>query len=913
MGTRVAIGVIQLAAKAAGLGQRTDPELLADFLDRHDSSAFEALVRRHGPLVLAACRQVLRDESAAEDAFQATFVTLYQKAASIRRRPSLGGWLFRIARRTALRARRADGRRARHEAGASAKHKPEIDLLWREGVVILHEELDRLPDTYRNALILCYLEGLPRDDAARRLGWTINELRGRLERGRARLRSRLKARGVTLSAGLVTAIGVTALPPTLVASTVAGAGRPSVRVASLAATGAWGKFKAITALAVAAGLVFGFGIAGKDPQAGAQPPATEAQADLTIKANHVEPPAPKDARVRTGRVLDPDGKPVAGAKVWLIVPWVEAREVARSEADGTFRLPANIKDADKLTEYESVIRTVATHERFGLALPAVRADDEIELRMVKDEVPIRGRVLDLQGKPVAGVTITPQRVQAASNESLDGWLTKLKAAEDQVNVITDGALRRRVGPTPFLAPVTTDDQGRFTLTGVGRERLVELRIAGPTIAMSEAWVMTRAVPDIRVEYDPGNSKLGYKLYHGATFDFAAEPTQPFEGVVTDRESGKPIPKAVVRSEYPFRIESVADAEGRYTLRGLGPGEHKLIASPPIGEPNLPMEMAGGRVNNQQPVRLDFALSRGVWIEGTVTNARTKKPIAGASIYYTPLGEGAVVRFGGDPLAFDEAAGRTDADGKFRIVGVPGSGAIAVHAPDGPYIDATRRPLQGDSLFWSLDGVRVRWMRLYFAAFDALAVVELDAKKPRTYAITVDPGETIRGRILDPDGKPLAGARASRLTEYSGWTMKPLAAEFEAGQIQAGKPRFVLFWHEERKLGAIWRPRLGSSETNDVKLKPNASAVGRMTSKEGEPLSDHTIEVYFRTSGDTVWTPWFPMKTVRTDARGRFELSNLPEGVEFSLRMKPKKVPVPSAHEFRVNSGEAKDLGDIKPR
>src|SRR5262249_45126406 len=138
MGTRVAIGVIQLAAKAAGLGQRTDPQLLADFLDRRDASAFEALVRRHGPLVLAACRQVLRDESAAEDAFQAPFAPPSQEAAAIRRRPSLGGWLFRVARRTALRARRADDRRARHEAGATTKPKPEFDLSWREGVTILH-------------------------------------------------------------------------------------------------------------------------------------------------------------------------------------------------------------------------------------------------------------------------------------------------------------------------------------------------------------------------------------------------------------------------------------------------------------------------------------------------------------------------------------------------------------------------------------------------------------------------------------------------------------------------------------------------------------------------------------------------------------------------------------------------------
>jgi hypothetical protein len=203
--------------------------------------------------------------------------------------------------------------------------------------------------------------------------------------------------------------------------------------------------------------------------------------------------------------------------------------------------------------------------------------------------------------------------------------------------------------------------------------------------------------------------------------------------------------------------------------------------------------------------------------------------------------------------------------------------------------------------------------VYFVSFDALAVVEVDPKKPRQYAITVDPGETIKGRVLDPDGKPLAGARASRLTEYNGWTMKPLGAEFEAGQIQAGKPRFVLFWHEERKLGAVWRGKPGSPDTYDVRLKPNGSAAGRLANKDGEPLPDHPVDVYFRTPGDTAWSPWFPMKTVRTDTKGRFALPNLPEGIEFSLRVNAKKAPGPYAHEFRVKSGEAKDLGDIKPR
>lgn len=910
MGERAAIGVIQLAARAAGLGQRDDGALLADFLDRRDSAAFEAIVRRHGPLVLAACRQVLRDEAAAEDAFQATFVILHQKARSIRRQPSLGGWLFRVARRTALRARRAADRRTRHETKAPQPRISQPDLSWHEAVAILHEELDRLPATYRDALIHCYLEGLSRDEAARRLGWTVNELRGRLERGRSRLRAQLERRGLTLSAGLLAAVAIESIPTSLVAATTRTVAEPAARIAELAAAG-WGKVRLASAVALAAAIAIGIGLVRDGQPVGAQT-ATPIVKQQPAKS---DAPANPDERIRlvSGKVLDPNGKEVAGAKVWVIDPWRTHREVGKTADDGTFRIELK-KDAPEVLESEWIIRIAATHEKHGIALPASKPGEPLVLRLAQDDVPIRGRILDLQGKPVAGVRIAPYRVQAAASNSLDGWLTKLKAAEDQVNLITDGQLRRKVDPAPGLPTVTTDDKGRFTLTGVGRERLVHCRLDGPTIARTEIAIMTRAGKDVRVQYDLGNVKLCYRVFYGATFDFAADPAQPFTGVVTDKTTGKPIPKAVIRSTFPHRIEAVADEEGKYMLRGLGPGVHRLIATPPAGEPFLPLLMEGGRANNEKPVTLDFALTRAEWVEGVVIDARSKKPVAAATISYSPLGDEAVRNASGDITAFDEPLARTDADGKFRIPAYPGAGAIIVNCTDRIYISALSRPLQGDSLFWTLDGVRARWTRLFFSSFEALAIVEFDPKKPRTYTITVDPGETIKGRILDLDGKPLDGARASRLTEYHVWTMKPLGVEFEAEQMQSTRTRSVLFWHEERKLGTVWRPKVGDPSTYDAMLRPNATATGRLLDKEENPKADYLVDVLFRVPGDPGWAKWFPQPTVRTDANGRFEVSNLPAGVEFNVRTQLRGAEVGRYwNEFQLKSGQTKDLGDIKPR
>src|SRR3954469_15663218 len=186
-----------------------DGDLLTAFVRTKDPAAFEALVRRHGPLVLVACRAVLSDPADADDACQAAFVVLHRKAHTVRDPRTLGGWLFRVARRAALEVKAASARRRDREPGAARPEPlPAPDLSWREACAILHEELDRLPPRYRLPLLLCYLEGKTRDEAAAELGSTADAVRGRVNRGRERLRKRLDRRGVTLSAALLAAVAV---------------------------------------------------------------------------------------------------------------------------------------------------------------------------------------------------------------------------------------------------------------------------------------------------------------------------------------------------------------------------------------------------------------------------------------------------------------------------------------------------------------------------------------------------------------------------------------------------------------------------------------------------------------------------------------------------------------------------------
>jgi RNA polymerase sigma factor (sigma-70 family) len=152
-------------------------------------------------MVLGVCRRVLHDLHDAEDACQAAFLILACKAASVRRAGALGGWLHAVAFRVACRLRAGRARRRDAERPLSDAPAPS-EPTWREAQVMLDEELQRLPKKWRAPLVLCYLEGKTRDEAAKDLGWSVGTVRGRLARGRARLRTRLGRRGVSLSVPL---------------------------------------------------------------------------------------------------------------------------------------------------------------------------------------------------------------------------------------------------------------------------------------------------------------------------------------------------------------------------------------------------------------------------------------------------------------------------------------------------------------------------------------------------------------------------------------------------------------------------------------------------------------------------------------------------------------------------------------
>ncbi len=245
-GMHAAIRELGTLFEEGAVGTLSDGQLLDRFVERRDASAFEAIVERYGPLVWGVCRRVLRHHHDAEDAFQATFLVLARKAASVMLREKLGNWLYGVALQTAMKARATRAKRRVRERPAcemtESEAVPDEHADEHERLSRLDREVARLPEKYRLPVILCELEGKTHRQTAEQLGWPVGTVSGRLSRARAMLASRLSRRDATLTVGargvlLADDLAPAGVPPELVRSTA--------RAASLSTAGT----------AVAAGVV----------------------------------------------------------------------------------------------------------------------------------------------------------------------------------------------------------------------------------------------------------------------------------------------------------------------------------------------------------------------------------------------------------------------------------------------------------------------------------------------------------------------------------------------------------------------------------------------------------------------------------------------------------------------------------
>ncbi len=956
------------AGTSSGL---TDDQLLARFVSQTDDAAFEALVERHGPMVLSVCRGVLADSNDAQDAFQATFLVLVRKARSIRAGASLGSWLYRVAFNMSIQINSEAARRQRVEkqAGEMAAPMKKDDAPLEELVPALYEEMSRLPEKYRLPVVLCHLEQMTHAQAALQLGWTEGTVRGRVARAREVLRRRLARRGLALSSGaLATELlkrSTSATTANMPAAWIDGTVKTAIAMVSrktmaagmvsapavvfserMVRTMSMTSLKLTAASLLAAGAVAIVGaaviVAGSQERAmrtdtaPAAPRATATQ--VAAQGADTRTGVKSEQLSVAGQVLDPDGRPVAGAKLYVTQPYdysrkppppVAVRATTGSDGRFAFRAAPDEFRAQESSATSDIPVIVAIADGFG---PGFALEPEktnaYTIRLVRDDIAVEGRILDTEGRPVALARVQLVSIQWPTEKDLTQWRDAVRAEEGVYNVEYRFLKSwSSLAIADLYPPTTTGADGRFTVRGIGTERIAGLRIEGPSIRTTFERVVTRRDPTMRVpDFSPGNV-ISPLTFYGARFDHVADPSRPVVGVVRDKDTGKPIAGASARSTgtigYSYRfVQTTTDAQGLYRLDGLmsvteeNSRGDEVVVTAPEGEPYLPAIQPIIEPIGTKTVTRDFALKRGIWIKGRVIDKATGQPHSAAVTYYlfkdNPRASDAET-FGYDSRGAREH--KTAADGTFRLIGLPGRGLLCARAGNKPYrLGSGRERIKGTHMTLGIEMLSLVHATIFVDNFHVLTEINPpEGDGEATFELALDRGAIVKGRVLDPEGRPLAGAEPRGLTDWwDSWT-KPLpTADFEVTGLAPSDVRQLAFLHRERHLAGSTILTGNAQGPIEVKLEPWGAVTGRLVDAGGLPRPGVELGYPENQKRRIEAGPGGLPEHARTDADGRFRLEGLAPDLKYELQILGNGGFYGAVFkDLVIKAGEIRDLGDLK--
>jgi hypothetical protein len=756
-------------------------------------------------------------------------------------------------------------------------------------------------------------------------------LQRRLGEARQRLRERLGRRGLALPAALL-AVGTVAatVPAALAANSVRTAlGRATGVPATIAALarealrGAAGRTsKAVGALLLAAGLIAVTGglFASHTPTAaGVDPPRTEAEAPKVQPA-----PAPTDDKemIVTGRVLGADGKPASEAEVVVLGspnrlyrrndPAASRDKIlaeGKTDAEGRFRLTAARTSSARF----GGVSVVATAEKHAPAWSRLNPDakqSEALLTLSAEQI-VRGSLVDLQGAPAAGVKVAVAHVGKVVNGQPEG--------------ISRGSLPKG-SPWPE-SMVVTDAKGAFVIRGCNRDQGLTL-VAGDDRFASQSFEIDT----------PGKPRPGRKiLVPGADGDLEEQQSGPdekgqpeglklpltagrlIEGRVTYGDTGKPAVRAWFGG-------AQTDENGHFRFRFAGPSGLTLEVFAPEGEPYLSvfhrLEWPKGAFKQE----VNVTLPRGVLVRGRVTEAGSGQPVMGAGVQFWP-------RVVDDPnrprniITGCPPAEVTKEDGTFRLAVLPGEAHLMIQGPTPEYVHAEI----GSAV---VSEGRPGGMRIYP---DAFVKLDLPAKgEPKELAVTLRRGVTVRGKLLGPDGKPVARALMMHRLHVGVALVWQLPAPvrdgvFEVHGLDPEKSVRVYFLDAENRWGAtVELSGKQADEIVTVKLAPCGQATARYVDGKGQPLVGWRIPPnIIITPGQSRETPGRRDKEgelladmgsvmnldrhtydrIESDAKGHITFPALIPGATYQVS--GFDAGYPALHkEFKAESGKTVDLGDI---
>ncbi len=624
-----------------------------------------------------------------------------------------------------------------------------------------------------------------------------------------------------------------------------------------------------------------------------------------------------------GIVLGPDGKPFAGARVVTAMAFPGNRysgrpyvlSVARSGNDGRFEI-AFTKSAASVfamdlqrsgAELWKKTNVAASAPGLGLAwnqYDKVDSHGDLVLQLVPD-LPIDGRILDLEGRPVSGVKVIPT-----------GVVSHILTQQSQFANPPPGygSIDNPLELIGVNDPVVTDGEGRFHFSGLGRDRLVPIQFESTKVTLLPIRATTRERAMFTVAL--GSDKESRRTFYGNKIELNAAPARSVVGVVRDVKTGKPIPGVKISTSYArIQAQTMTDQQGRYRLDGLERDFPVEVIAESTVQAYVPAMEKVPTSEGGKPVTMDFNLHPGIWITGVVTDQSTGQPVP-AQVDYFPIASNKsaqnieLLRRG---LAQNPLYCLTQPDGHFRLTGLPGSGIVAVHAGDALYLSG----IGGEQITDRTPAGRINTVRPDFSLQRFNAVRELrlpDDATDATANFQLDRGNTLHVTAVDPNGRALAvsvrGAGATTINTQ----LESADGKFDVVGMASNEKRMIYLVNRERKLGAVMVIQVAGAPGNrlTVRLEPLAAIKGRLIGPEGNPVKSGNIRADAHV--DKLRGVYQTMVASQlSDSDGRFTIY-LPAGCNYTLGAthspfggRYKWI----AQDLPVSAGATKDLGDFE--
>ena len=552
------------------------------------------------------------------------------------------------------------------------------------------------------------------------------------------------------------------------------------------------------------------------------------------------------------------------------------------------------------------------------AQPAAVNDDQ--RKAAARDVPIVGRIVDLEGGSIPGVAVQLDSTRKAKGGDLTPWIEAVRRGEPPWV-----AFRHLENDKEKLSrKVETDAQGRFRIKGLGAEKVVTLSIEGPTVAHMHVEVVTRRVEPFPAQGFTNSYGSGTQTIFGADFTLSAAPGRIVEGVVRDAKDKKVLNDVGVWS-YRFAgsnfvgtrsLKTRTDAEGRFRLAGFPKGHgNELLIVPNDDQPYFMQDVPVPDPPGIGAVPVEVGLHRGIWIEGKITDKQTGAPIVGAWLHYlpfldNPFAQATLLRPG---FGYQDRY-QSKANGSYRLVGLPGRAIVGAAVWNKPYRrGAGSESIKGMDKNGHFATVSNPVMASRHFPDSMKEINPAEGTDTVHLDLSLDPGAKVQLRVVDPQGKPVPGVKTGGLRNRGRYEIEPEAqAEIDVVTLGPGEDRMVWLVHEERKLGRVIHAKEGDDKNGPVivTLEPSATITGRIVDPDGNPVSGARIRTGLKPGGDFSLS----LPEIASGSDGRFTVPNVPMGSEYSLAAVSSAKITRRQVVFKdaaVRPGEVTDVGDIK--